>query len=347
MKRFPGEPRAAVQWRLVSKLRRRLLGISPLETSFARRGFRCDSAVLRRHLETVGGCFVQGYLLALEVDEAEPLAARIGAEVPRDFQGFAYEGAAMALTILDVLTPWRRNRLRRFLEGPGINQFYIIYVGSGWALARLPIGVERLLGKLHSIYGWLALDGYGFHQGFFHGQQAIVRQQVPDRVKGYARRVFDQGVGRSLWFVEGADPGRIAADITAFPEARRADLWSGVGLACGYAGGVDRAAIETLKRAAGPATPALAQGVAFAAKARLLGGIPTPAASLACEVVCGMTLEQVAEVTEEALPDGLEADAHPLARRPTQRPVAAELSGTPLFETWRLRIQQRFLPSPA
>ena len=312
----------------MGKLSRRLLGISPLETSFARRGFRCDSEALRERLEGVGACFVHGYLCGLEAGSAEELASRIEAEVPRDSTGFAYEGAAMALTLLDVLTPWRRDRLRHFLDGPGRAHVYIVHVGAGWALARLPLPVERLLRTLHPILGWLALDGYGFHQGFFHWRETIVRQQVPRRLRGYARRVFDQGVGRSLWFVEGADPGRIAADVNAFPSARRADLWSGVGLACGYAGGAGRTGLETLLREAGNAAPALSQGVAFAAKARLLAGIPIADTALACAVLCGRTVEQTAALTDDAMPPGAAA------------PSPAEPGSEPLFELWRQNIQQ-------
>ena len=305
-------------------LSRRVLGISPRETSFARRGFRCDSAAVRERLEEVGRCFVHGYLRALEAADEEALAARLETEVARDLRGFAYEGAGMALTLLDTLVPWRRGRLRRFLAGPGWAHVYIVHIGAGWTLARLPIPVHRLLGGLHPLFRWLALDGYGFHQGFFHWPQAIVRRQVPRRLSGYARRVFDQGVGRSLWFVEGADPGRIAADVAAFPTARQPDLWAGVGLACAYAGGVDRDTLAAVCRAAGPARPALAQGVAFAAKARLWAGNPTAGTALACAVVCGMTVEEAAAVTDRSLPGGAADD------------------DVPLFELWRQRIQQCF-----
>jgi enediyne biosynthesis protein E3 len=319
----------------MGKMSRRLLGISPEETSFARRGFRCDSDALRERLERVGRSFVQGYLLGLETGDAEALAARIEGDVAHDFQGFAYEGAAMALALLDALTLWRRDRLRRFLAGPGDTHVYIVHVGAGWALARLPISVPRLLATLDPVYGWLALDGYGFHQGFFHWPEAIGRQQVPRRLRGYARRGFDQGVGRSLWFVEGADPGRIAARVAAFPAARRADLWSGVGLACGYAGGADRGAIEALRQAAGNAVPALAQGVAFAAKARLRAGIPIPDTALACSVLCGLTAEEAAAVTDDAMPAAAAA------------PAPAGPDGLPLFELWRQDIQRRLLSSLA
>lgn len=313
----------------MGKLTRRVLGISPAETSFARRGFRCDSAVVRERLEEVGRSFVHGYLAALETDDVERLGARLETEVPREDTGFAYEGAGMALALLDHLVPWRRGRLRRFVAGPGRSHVYIVHVGAGWALARLPIPVERWLAGLDPLLGWLALDGYGFHQGFFHWPRAVVGRQVPRRLSGYARRGFDQGLGRSLWFVEGADPGRIAGAIGAFPASRRADLWAGVGLACAYAGGVARGTLAALCLAAGPDRPALAQGVAFAAKARLVAGNPTAATALACEVVCGLTVEAAAAVTDRALPD------------------RAGGGDTPLFEVWRRRIQQQLTsPSP-
>src|SRR3712207_8380154 len=54
----------------------------------------------------------------------------------------------------------------------------------------------------------------------------------------------DQGLGRSLWFVQGADVRRIPATVNAFPAERRPDLWSGLGLACGYAGGRTRAEVD-------------------------------------------------------------------------------------------------------
>lgn len=311
-------------------LRRALFGISPGETSFERRGFRGDAGAVRGRLEEVGRCFVTGYHAALAEDRPEPLAALVESEVERELQGFAYEGAGMALALRDTLSfirRGRRDRLARFLEGPGGAHAYIIYVGAGWILARLPLSPGRLLSRLPDpVLRWLALDGYGFHEGFFHWPRSVERHEVPQKVQGYARRGFDQGLGRSLWFVEGADVRRLPATIAAFPAERRPDLWSGLGLACGYAGGRTRTEVEELLRAAGPHAPQLAQGVAFAAKARERAGNMAAHTILACEVICGMDAARAAAVTDEAL-----------------RGLPADRPDVPAFEVWRQRIQQHFL----
>ena len=310
----------------IRRVVRKLLAISPQETSFARRQFRCDSEEVRLRLEGVAGCFVRGYHLALETDPPD-LDARLGREEP-ETQGFSFEGAALGLTVLDALTGWlpgrRADRLHRLLQGAGDAHAYIVHVGAGWALARLPLSPASLRHRLDPLLGWLTLDGYGFHEGFFHGPRSVERQEVPARLAGYERRGFDQGLGRSLWFVEGAGVARIARRIAAFPAERRPDLWSGVGLACGYAGGRDRAAVLELRLAAGEHTPELAQGAAFAAEARERAGNPALHTELACQVLCGVSAERAAATAREAGQD-LPPDG-----------------GVPAFEVWRRRIQEHF-----
>ena len=308
-------------------VRRALFSIDPGETTFERRGFRGEAEAVRGRLEEVGRCFVRGYHAALDEDRPEPLAAFIETEVDREFQGFAYEGAGMALALRDALSPLRKDRLARFLAGPGDAHAYIIHVGAGWILARLPLSPRRLLSRLADpILRWLALDGYGFHEGYFRWPRSVERGHVPGKLRGYERRGFDQGLGRSLWFVEGADVRRLPDTIRSFARERRPDLWSGLGLACAYAGGRTRAEIEKLLRAAGPHAPQLAQGVAFAAKARERAGNMAAHTELACEVICGMSAARVAAVTDEEFRD-----------------LPADQPGEPAAEVWRRRIQERFM----
>jgi enediyne biosynthesis protein E3 len=304
----------------LGRLRKRILGISVEEASFARRGFRGGDASTRRHLEQVGRTFLHGYHAALEEDRPDRLASRLD-ELAPELRGFAFEGAGMALYLLDLLTPWNRGRLGDFLAGPGAAHTYMVHVGAGWALAQLRRRVEPALARLDPLLGWLAVDGYGFHHGYFGWKVAVERRRVPKRLSGSALKVFDQGLGRSLWFVEGAEVARIAATIAGFGRERQADLWSGVGLACAYAGGVSEQDVGGMSRMAGPYRPHLAQGVAFAAKARQRADNPAPHTDLACRVLCGMPAEEAAGLTDRALAG-----------------LAGE-DGLPAYEVWRGRIR--------
>lgn len=305
------------------QLRKRIFGLSIEEATFARRGFRDGEAEVRQRLEEIGRTFLYGYHAALEDDRQETLAQRLNA-VEAQLRGFAFEGAAMGLTLLDTLSPRRKNRFQAFLQGPGEPHTYMLHVGYGWMLARLHRRVEKLPPRIDPLLGWLAVDGYGFHEGYFHWPRYVTRQVLPSRLSGYALNVFDQGLGRSLWFVEGADVIRIPAAITRFPASRQADLWSGIGLACAYAGGVDCGETEQLRAAADPYRPHLAQGAAFAAKTRQRAGNPSAHTEQACRVLCGMSALEAASVTDAALHD-----------LPMQ-------SVEPAYEIWRRRIQAHY-----
>ncbi|WP_013320461.1 DUF1702 family protein [Gloeothece verrucosa] len=316
-------------------LRKQLFSLSPEEATFKRRGFYASVAEIQEHLETIGCTFVEGYQAVINDENPEIFLGKLKAS-EAELAGFAFEGAAMALFLLDQLTPWRGDRFLEFVGGPGNPYIYMSYVGAGWGLARLQWRLKPYLHQLSCgasvgqfpdpLLGWLAIDGYGFHQGYFQGRKYIETLAFPSELSAwsYALKVFDQGLGRSLWFVQGADVARIAQKIQQFPPYRRADLWSGVGLACTYAGGVDRASIEQLRRLAAAYLPQIAQGAAFAAKTRIRAGNMTENTEMCCQVLCGMSAEPAATITDLSL-IGLSSQAT-----------------TPAYEIWRQRIQNHF-----
>lgn len=302
------------------------MSIPPAEATFARRGFRRSSAGAVSHLETIGGAFLRGYHAALAADDADGLAAVLN-ETADEFRGFAFEGAAMALELFDRLTPWSRRRLRSFLDGAGSVHVYMVHVGAGWAFARLPWlrrAAVRGLDKFDPLLRWLVVDGFGFHEGYFHSDAYVRARQRPRHLSGYGPRAFDQGLGRSLWFVEGADVATLPATIAAFEADRREDLWSGVGLACAYAGGVGTEEVERLKVSAGLYAPCLAQGATFAAKARTRAGIATPHTESACRVMCGMSAADASLLADDAL-----------RRLPRG-------GAEPAYEVWRRRVRAEY-----
>lgn len=300
---------------------RRWLRIGPEEATFARRGFRCSSRETQSRLERVGESFLYGYHAALE-DRGTADLAHILESMQLEFRGFAYEGAAMALDIQDQIKPRRGSRVRQFLQGPGAAHVYMVHVGMGWSMARLPFRWRNRLSFLDPLLRWLVLDGYGFHEGYFHWPRCR-RGRRPEQLRGYGLRAFDQGLGRSLWFVSGADPEWIGKTIATFSEARRPDLWSGAGLACAYAGAAGEAAIQTLRTAAGTDSHHLAQGAVFAAGARQRAGNPVAHTDLACQVLCGISSGEAAALSDETL-------------------SRAKADYEPAYEVWRRLIRAHF-----
>jgi hypothetical protein len=312
-------------------LRRRLLTPDVSETSLDKRGFHKKSAAAQERLETVGRTFLIGYAHAVEARTPADAEERID-EVPDWLRGFAYEGAGMGFAMLDGLPFGRSDNVRRFLALPvGDRYQYLAYVGIGWAMARLPRFRWPKPSSLDPVLAPLVLDGYGFHQAYFHTARYVEGQYVnpsfpwPGGPHGsYANNAIDQGIGRAMWFIGGTDPQRVADLVETFPESRRADLYSGVGLAATYASGADEHELWSLARRAGDHIGNVAQGCAFAANARVRAGIVPEHTARATHVFCGTTPAEAARLADELRPAGSDGDK-------------------PAYEVWRQRLASEFV----
>lgn len=308
------------------RLLQHLLSIPLDETTFERRGFRQGNSKAVSHLEEIGRTFLQGYRAALIEDEMSELIFSLN-RIANEFRGFAFEGAAMALALLDSLIPWSKRRLQALLAIEGADHVYMVHVGAGWAFAKLPwirLKIGRSLKNFDPLMRPLVIDGLAFNKGFFKPHTYIHAGKKPRHLTGYWLRAFDQGLGRSIWFVEGADVSVIPSTVASFDRSRHGDLWSGVGLACTYAGGVGAEEIKSLKTSAASYLPCLAQGATFAAKARQRAGIVTEHTKLACKIICGMSVEEAAFLADDTLRN-LPGDGN-----------------APAYEVWRRRIQAEY-----
>lgn len=277
------------------RLRRSLFGVSYEQaTSF------CDgSTEAGKQLRTAVLSALEGYHAVLDGSKLGALVPRLEA-VPLELRGYAYEGAAMGLTGLDCMLPWK-NRLAEYIAGPAAPHIYMAHIGAGEALARLRRRPEPFIARLSDrVLCWLVMDGYGFHEGFFSRRRYVDEQALPEHLSSYGRRIFDQGLGRSLWFTAQANVEGIAAIVASFTASRQADLWVGVGVGCAYVGGVDREAIRALQRAAGPYRIHLALGAATVAKGRQRAGNPASHSDLTCEILCGMPSAGAARIVTSA-----------------------------------------------
>jgi enediyne biosynthesis protein E3 len=309
-------------------LRRRILTPGMSATEMSVRGFNVKSPEAKDLLETVGRMFLTGYAFAAEAKS--PLDAEVGLEqLPRQFRGFAYEGAGMGFAVRDGLPLGSSRHIEQFLQGRARDHVYMVWVGVGWALARLPrfrwsgVVVEDPLMR------GLVLDGYGFHQAYFHTDKYVWGQyQEPNFPwKGYgpawySDRAIDQGIGRAMWFVCGTDPKLLCDSIDKFPESRREDLYSGAALAVTYAGGVTEEEVQLFWQRSGKYQPQVAQAAAFAATARYEAGLVIAHTELATQLLCGTTPEQASEICRQA------------------RPVPAVDGDVPAHEVWRRQIAE-------
>lgn len=302
---------------------------APRPDRTASSAFGHPASPAREHLDRIPRAVVVGFESALESRTETELVHRIDLLDPA-LTGFGYEGATMAWTILDATTGGTRTR--SLLRGPARNHLFLAYIGIGFAMNRLPrVLWRRVLPDLdippyHPTLSWLAVDGYGFDLAYFTPATYVDATRRPPvwpwlGSPGYFHRAVDQGIGRALWFVEGADVGRTAATVTRFAPGRRADLWSGVGLAATFAGPSDDVEYGALVDAAAEHAPQLGVGSVLAAKARVAAGHVPSYTRQAVQALAGHTPEDAA-----ALADG-----------------TAVTTGTPeipAYDRWRGRIAE-------
>lgn len=321
---------------ILGTLRRLVLTPKLRAVTFAERGFPAAGSPAAEHLEAVPQSVICGFEWGIEHRTLWDVERRLETVAP-DLRGFAYEGAAMAFAVRDAMSGGRGRRTKELLEGPGLPHIYLTYIGIGFAMARLPrVLWRKIVPDLDGVpffptMSWLAVDGYGFDRAYFHTRR-VVDEQEPFRPypwagdAGYFLRAADQGVGRALWFINGALPDQVAEAVLAFPEQRRPDLWSGVGLAATFAGGCPAGDLAGLLDAAGEHAGEVALGSVFASTARVAAGHVPEHSSLAVEVLTGDTIDA----------------AIMLAATTAVEPEDAGPGGTPAYELWRDRIRNHF-----
>lgn len=303
---------------------KRFLNISYRLVTVRERGFNVKSREMKDHLETIGTAFLDGYHAVThypddfikKLEEISPL-----------YKGFAYEGAGMALILLDHFSLFKKQRFHSLLLKDGRKHKYMLHVGAGWAYAKFPIFFKREFSNHDELLKWLIVDGIGFYHGYFKWEKYVNQKKIPRIMKqsGYMKRAYFQGLGRSLWFVKGSDILAIANTINSFPLENRSDLWSGVGLGSAYAGEINIESINFLKKLTGDHFPSFAQGVAFGVTARYEADIPSAYTEMMSFCVCGTNPQKLSELTSNALQDA--------------RKVNNDL---PLYENWRNLIQVNF-----
>lgn len=184
--------------------------------------------------------FLQGFHEALRA--SPEMLPQLLQDEPFQRRGFALEGAAMALTLIDEVSPTPQRLLEALLNGRSAGEHTLSAIGVGWASARLGKSFDWLPMALNPSYMPAVADGYGFHQGFFHPYRFTGRGFPIG--KGELSTSYDIGLGRALWFIHIGNVGSIVQTIDRFSSDRRKQLWRGIGTACAFTGNIAYAAAQ-------------------------------------------------------------------------------------------------------
>lgn len=303
---------------------RRFLRLSPNEANFETRGFAAADPLRQLALEEAGRAFIGGYNVALSTTRVASIVEYVDGLAAAN-RGFAVEGAAMSAAIVDALQI-PGHLLAALLEAFGRNFTYLVHVGSGWSFAYLPWRRRQIVRLLDPIHSWLAFDGLGFHDTYFHHTGILAGWRR--RGSGYVLRAYDQGVGRALWFIAGGSTTKAAGLIADFPAGRQSDLWSGLGLAMAYAGPMNSDEIEGACLRAGIHKYCFAQGIAFACEARVRASYVPSHTDLAARSVCRTDAQLLAQLVRDARANLPGSDGDPPRYELWRQAVAAALSRT-------------------
>lgn len=316
----------------LGSLRQFVLAPKLSAVTFAERGFPGAGSAATPRLEAIPQAVVCGFEWGIAARDLWEVERRLEL-VDVEQRGFAYEGAAMAFAVRDSMAGGSGKLTRELLLGPAAPHVLLTYIGIGFAMAKLPRPLWRKIipdltgSPYYPTMTWLAVDGYGFDLAYFDARRYVDEQRVPapypwEGRPDYFPHAVDQGIGRALWFMNGAEPAAVSAAVERFPVERRADLWSGVGLAATFAGGASAEGLATLRASAGEYWSHLGQGVVFAVKARDFAGHTPEHSALAAEVLAGLSVTDAV-----AIADQTEAESGD-----TQDDV-------PVYEQWRTRIR--------
>ena len=313
--------------------RQLLLGVSIDVIDQFWRAYNVPDSPARQELRYNSSAFIEGYNTAVNLGSSPTLDERLGA-YERNLLGFSHMGGAMGLILLDFIPPGNQSRFQQFIARHP-NHINLAHTGAGVAIQVMKKDPEQPLSLMAPLNRWWAMDGFGFYDAVSNWKQALRQQVIPNRIRGYGRRAYDQGLGRSIWFLYHTHIDNVVEQIQLFPESRRADLWSGIGLASTYTGGIGEETLQAVKAAAGSYALDVAVGSALATNARYVADNLVDHTNLATSVLCGCSAEETAQLTLQVR-DGLSV-----------MPNEPVLVQEPVYEAYRKGIRAQLTPALA
>jgi hypothetical protein len=220
-------------------------------------------------------------------------------EADPQYVGFAIEGAAMGL-LLRQAKQGDDESLAAFRAGPWGRFAALIYAGIGLGLGDSGQPVLPFVEAQDDIMAAFVVDGYAFHFGFIDPAGHLHGQPRSADLAGDVGRIFDVGLGRSLWFSRAGVIDLVIDSLGAFDAERHPDLWAGIGFAATYAGGLTSDGVSSLLDGAGANRSMLAAGSSLAAHVRVQCDNLVPTTDNNCRLLTGRSALEADELCAKA-----------------------------------------------
>lgn len=250
-------------------------------------------------LRATSDIFLKGLFRGLSGNHVLAEAAAFAAG-ELQYLGVFLEGNAMGLALSDHLTPAKHKRWDTLRSEIETRHPYEIHTALGMALGLFGGKVETT-NSITSLWQWFVVDGLGFQQGLLHPDKFIERRIRTRRsLSIQGSKVFDQGLGRSIWFHAAGDVQRACEAVEKFDKERQEDLWVGVGVAVSHVGNLPEASLTYLRARSDKYAANFAVGIAIGAHVRHLNGTGKEVTDNACRIVAGVSAAEAATIVGDA-----------------------------------------------
>ena len=221
---------------------------------------------ISENIETIVSTFQKGRSLSEQELGLDNLISKLNQFEPR-YRSVAFEGASMGVALQSPIEMWKV-----YAEANEKHDTQV-HIGLGWAVAEKELDINSTLREIEPLMQTKVLEGYGYWYGLFRRRLTIRTQQIPENIIIEFQRGFDQGVGRSIWYVAKGEVAKVVNIINHFPEVRRENIWYGIGVASTYVGGCSDKLISELKSSADAFKSNLERGIEAAEVSMLKAGL--------------------------------------------------------------------------
>lgn len=213
-----------------------------------------------------------------------------------EFRSIAYESASMSIALDDLRQGNQITNWLQFLNEAASVHATQVHVGLGWAFAQALKNPMDYLAELNPMMRYRVLDGYGYYEGIFRRRRSIINHLKLEIADAVASSALDQGLGRSIWYLNKGIIDDAKKMIEGFAVERHKALWRGLGIAIAYVGGCNEETLNGIFSKPDLHKAQLATGAVMALVSRDAAKYISPDTELACKVWCKQSAEQVLEL---------------------------------------------------